>query len=221
MLPTYLAIVTPTLQNLEVFNIWQKQPGHVEITVSSAAAAQKLQRAPLIQISLEDKFEAYLMSDNTATDHTLDYSIVSDKITFSDFTNAALYKHTQQLIQESRAKTTLLAQKQLICTPAEDVCLKFYSDTDDVIDAEDITQATIPHICFSPRNLSKAYMPAGLAKAQATSASGLCLMWKPADQLTAVLIQYVITDQHRRRPSPRCNAEKHQESNGQAGPQRL
>ncbi|DBB04212.1 TPA: hypothetical protein ACH3X1_013244 [Trebouxia sp. C0004] len=91
------------------------------------------------------------------------------------------------LLQQALAHGKLMYAKQLIQTPSDKLKIYVHNNFDPVLDLAD-TEVDTARVIFTPRNKALQQLPPGLIAQKSASAGGMKPMWKPADQISSVLM---------------------------------
>ena len=113
-----LAITHPVLQAMEWVDVWNRGPGHVNVTAATAKGAQLLREALYISFGIHGRFLVHLTPENTTLDPTLKYSVVSNAVSAGSFSAKTMHTHRLSLVQKASAHGKNMYAKQLIQTPS-------------------------------------------------------------------------------------------------------
>ncbi len=185
------AIVAEVLQILEAKEngIFVKDSkGHLVFTAATQAGADALSQIPYVQFGIHSKFSMHLMPDLKLASHTMDYSIVGGRVSAASYTAGTMLHHLQELARRAKSKGLALANAGMIATPATEIQLYLYNDSDQAINVDTVDLNNIANVTFTPGGQSMASMPQGFVQDKANSAGGLLPTWKATTQLTSVLM---------------------------------
>ncbi len=191
----FQAINSPLLQNLELHGICRnKMPGHVWLSFYSARAADKVRKAGIIELGVQNQDVARLTTTFVSQEgkalESWKFGIVSTNLPSADFASAKLLLSYFTSLCEVAMKTgKALAAKGYLSTDPNKLELNFYDKNGKAWGHKQITEANIHSFVFVPSGTC--YQDISLAslreRADKGRSSGLKACFKGADAQTSSL----------------------------------
>ncbi len=183
------AITHPTLQILEMHSTAPHSAnGHFYYHTFSAAAATKLRTCKYVEIKVPGEFHIRLTpATGTAnSDPTWQHAVVSDSLP-----RAKDHAQPEMLLQHFTLLCGTAKKYGKILRRPEDPQLYFYDSKGHVRTADEININNVNSIMFTPAGESYLGITSGNRQQKLSSKAGLCIVFKPAEPLTAALVVFV------------------------------
>ncbi len=183
------AITHPTLQILEMHSTAPHSAnGHFHYHTFSAAAATKLRTCKYVEIKVPGEFHIRLTpATGTAnSDPTWQHAVVSDSLP-----RAKDHAQPEMLLQHFTLLCGTAKKYGKILRRPEDPQLYFYDSKGHVRTADEININNVNSIMFTPAGESYLGITSGNRQQKLSSKAGLCIVFKPAEPLTAALVVFV------------------------------